>query len=299
MKLPPQLDGHSSEYCQWRDRRLARQANSRSVTSTAFMLQTTTAPTSAEPAIQDFRAVDLTPIVQAVSVHGYARYRFSDSADDRLMRSQVTAFVDALGLHRSDQGVIADDDALTLLEHRADSQLARFPPFSNRPLNWHTDGYYNVQPAAEGGELTLLDPELLLIAIYQHDETIIDYLCEPDSMMLPGSDDQYGHRRPDTAVPVFFAHEDGTLGMRFTTRSRNIRWKNAETRAAASRVVEIIESIPQHLTHLTLNRCEGIVTRNILHRRSHYVDVSAGNRRQMLRGRYLDNLKPGLTGKVV
>jgi len=283
MKLPPRFDGQSSEFRQWRERRLARQADLRTVASTPFVIQTPDTLTPDHTATRQFRAAELAPIVQATSVYGYAHYRFSHGSDYRLMRSQVTAFVHSLGLHRSDQGVIADDDALTLLEHSADSQLARFPPFSNRPLNWHTDGYYN--------ELTLLDPELLLIAIYEHDKTIIDYLCEPDSMMLPGSDDQYGHRRPDTAVPVFFVHEDGLLGMRFTTRSRNIRWKNSNTRAAATRVVEIIESIPQHLTHLRLKRCEGIVTRNILHQRSGYVDMPASNRRQMLRGRYLDKLK--------
>lgn len=245
--------------------------------------------------------VALRAIVDQVGIHGFALYRFSDDVDAGLVRRQPVRLAHALGLRRSDQGIIADNDSLTLLKHHSQPDLARFPPYSNKTLNWHTDGYYSVRgqevrtfllhcvhPAVTGGELTLLDPQLLLIAMHDHDSRLIDCLSAADAMTLPGNQDEQGHCRPDVTVPVIFAHEDQTLGMRFTTRTRNIRWKDEQTRTAAVKVMEIINSRPRYQVRLRLNRCEGIVSRNILHHRSHFSDAASNSPRQILRGRYLD-----------
>lgn len=299
MGLPPHLDGHSSEYENWRQKRLTES----STTGPPAVALTIEAAQSQQPMAPDpaFNADALRCMVRQIRVHGFARYRLGDEAGVSERRQQLARLATALGLRRADPGIIADDDTLTLLEHQPGSPLARFPPYSDRTLNWHTDGYYSamdqevrafllhcLQPASEGGELTLLDPELLLIALYDQDPTLVDRLTAPDAMTVPGNTDEQGHRRPDTTVPVIFAYNDKALGMRFTTRSRNIRWKNEQTHAASQKVSAIIDELAPKHVRLRLNRNEGIVCRNLLHRRGRYRDAASAKRRQILRGRYLD-----------
>lgn len=304
MYLPPHLDGHSSEYLNWRQTRLAESSVTNPPPTIPLVIDLTPQRKSM-PRSQNIDPSALDGMIEQIRIYGFAHYRLSDDVTLQQRRLQLVRLAAALGLRRGDQGVIADDDSLALLEHRSESNLTRFPPYSDKTLNWHTDGYYNatdqevrafllhcLQPATAGGELTLLDPELLLIAVYDHDPTLVEPLIATDAMTLPGNRDQDGHHRPDTTVPVIFAHSDQTLGMRFTTRGRNIRWKNEQTKAASIKVSEIIDSLTLHHVRLRLNTNEGIVSRNILHHRSCYSDLPSANRRQMLRGRYLDTPAP-------
>lgn len=302
MNLPLHLNGHSAEYFKWRERRLDELPGAGHSGARSTVIEVGATVSDPQRGDQyDFGRDQLADIRQQTRIHGFAHYRFVAVPDQNRKRQQVASLARALGLRRADRDVIAADDSLSLLEHRSDSDLARFPPYSNKLLNWHTDGYYNatdhtirtfvlhcLQPADDGGELSLLDPELLLIAVYDHDPTIINHLTSPDAMTLPANQDRFGHHRPDRSVPVFFVHDNGTLGMRYTTRARNIHFRNGETMAAASRLAEMIDSIPQYQNHLRLQQCEGIVSRNILHRRKHYSDAPSTSGRQMLRGRYLD-----------
>jgi len=166
-------------------------------------------------------------------------------------------------------------------------------------MNWHTDGYYNapasaircfnlhcVQPAACGGELVLMDPELLLIALYDHDPELVEILSHPSAMTLPANRDDTGHDRPDVSVPLLFAHADRSLGMRFTTRSEHIRWRTPETQQAAAVAIQLLNNSSAWHTIIRLDTDQGLVTRNVLHKRSAFTDSANGPGRQMLRGRY-------------
>ncbi len=90
------------------------------------------------------------------------------------------------GLQTLDHNLGADDEGITGLEVRQDSLHRRYIPYSNRPIHWHTDGYYNrpqrailamllhcVRPAKSGGENLLLDPELLYIRLRDHNPAYI------------------------------------------------------------------------------------------------------------------------------
>ena len=69
------------------------------------------------------------------------------------------------GLHRLDHNPGADDDAITAITIQSDALHRGYIPYTDRPIAWHTDGYYNaperqiqgfilhcVHAAAEGGE---------------------------------------------------------------------------------------------------------------------------------------------------
>lgn len=48
------------------------------------------------------------------------------------------------GLVRLDHNMLADDDGITALGPAAGGRHHDYIPYSNLPLNWHSDGYYNV-----------------------------------------------------------------------------------------------------------------------------------------------------------
>ncbi|NOZ37334.1 MAG: TauD/TfdA family dioxygenase, partial [Gammaproteobacteria bacterium] len=74
------------------------------------------------------------------------------------------------GLQALNKNWLADENGLTSLTVRDDGVRKHYIPYTNRAINWHTDGYYNiasqqihalnlhvVQRAASGGENALLD----------------------------------------------------------------------------------------------------------------------------------------------
>ncbi len=226
---------------------------------------------------------------------GFARFQLT-AADQR---AQLSTLLPALGLASNDEGVIRGDDGLSLLQDHGSDPRAQFVPYSNRAMNWHTDGYYNaddqsvrcfvlhcLRPAASGGELRLLDPELLLIELYRVAPELIDLLSHPQALCLPANIDQHGHDRPDRYSAVFSCHADGTLAMRYTTRSRNIRFRNIDTEHAMLQLRATIDACEAWHIQLRLDAGHGILCRNLLHCRTSFSDPEGQPGRQILRGRF-------------
>ena len=287
--LPARYDGRSPQYQHWRQARLTLQK---------IPLQPSVGLTQDLATSDDHRAV--ATIKDQVQTHGFARYHWL-SCLVSAQRTGVNLMARRLGLDRSDGGIISHTDQLSLLEDLSGSARGRFVPYSNRAMNWHTDGYYNeadkavrcftlhcLQAAAEGGVLTVMDPELLLIALYDEDPQLVSDLSHNNAMLLPSNVDAEGHNRADRQVPVIYAHQDGELGLRFTTRTQHIQWRSLATQAAAKRALELVELNTQWHTQLRLLPGEGIVSRNVLHKRTAFENALDLPQRQMLRGRYLD-----------
>ena len=91
----------------------------------------------------------------------------------------------------------------------ASGSRAGYIPYSNRPLSWHTDGYYNfhgpsdcvkamvlhcVRDAVEGGVNALLDHEIAYIRLRDRDPAFIEALTHPEAMTIPAGEDGYGAR---------------------------------------------------------------------------------------------------------
>ncbi len=283
--LPNRYDGHSAEYHHWRESRLARHHNQPDKGVTLTPSINTTQDQSALHALCD-----------RVLRDGFCSYRWTRLPAD--LQAAIARLNACLGLTDSDAGVLSDSNGLSLLEDLQGTAKGRFIPYTNKAMNWHTDGYYNtraeavrcftlhcVQPAPDGGTLNLMDPELLLIALYDQQPQIVRLLAHPQAMTIPHNTDTLGHQRPDRSAALFFSHSDGALGTNFTTRTKNIVWRNDATRQAAITATGLINTTREYQHHTLLDSNQGIVTRNILHARSPFTD-SDTVKRQMLRGRY-------------
>lgn len=236
-------------------------------------------------------------LCSAVRQNGFALYTWNDVP--HASTAAVSGLLKNLSLGKSDDGVIRDSSELSLLEDLSGTPKGRFPPYQSKALNWHTDGYYNalnnsvrcftlhcIEPAHLGGELCLMDDTFLVLALLKDDPAMVALLSHPQAMTLPANRDDVGHNRPDRSVPMIHRKFDGSITLRFTTRTQNIEWRNSDTMAASQRAIELIDDNPDWQVRVRLARDEGIITRNVLHARDQFVDTPGQPKRQMLRGRF-------------
>jgi hypothetical protein len=266
----------------------------------------TTAPTDLKALVVEINdprqltAAEHAAIVERCRVANMAIY-ISTSGDDP-NKAIPTALGAQFGLQRLDHNTGADEDAITSLTVQTDAAHENYIPYSNRPIDWHTDGYYNaserqiyglllhcVQPAAEGGENALLDHELAYLHIRDHNPDFIQALMHPDCMTIPANHIDGVTVRPIQPGPVFSVRSDGKLHMRYTNRSRNIVWRDDPlTTAAVAYLKEFLCSIsPWHL----LGRLQsgwGLISNNVLHTRTGFTDGAMP--RLLYRARYYDRI---------
>lgn len=206
------------------------------------------------------------------------------------------------GLHSLDHNPGADDDAVTALRVREDASHRDFIPYSNRPIAWHTDGYYNsperqicglllhcVHPAAAGGENALLDPEILYILIRDRNPAHIHALMQPDCMSIPAHQNGAETLRPERSGPVFSVAADGHLHLRFTRRKRNIRWRDdPATQAAVACLEEQLDTQSPWHFRARLDSGWGLISNNVLHTRDGFSD--GAQPRLLYRARYYERI---------
>nr|WP_207173746.1 TauD/TfdA family dioxygenase [Halochromatium glycolicum] len=216
-----------------------------------------------------------------------------------------TALGSAFGLHRLDHNRGADEDAITSLTVQTDTDHRDFIPYSNRPIAWHTDGYYNapeqqirglllhcVHPAADGGANDLLDHEIAYILVRDQSPDYIRALMHPDCMTIPASYRDGEQVRPDRTGPVFSVSPSGRLHMRYTNRPRNVVWRNdpLTTEAVAYLKDVLHRDTPWHLSG-RLESGWGLISTNVLHTRSGFTDGATP--RLLYRARYYDEMALG------
>lgn len=233
-------------------------------------------------------------------------YRLSGSAHNT--KTMVRALGQQLGLIRLDQNLCADEDGIASIRVVPEGRPLDYIPYSNRSINWHTDGYYNDQQhqvrglimhcvcdAAVGGANTLLDPEILYILVRDENPDYLAALSAPDAMAIPGTSENGRALRPERSGPVFSVNDhDTTLHMRYTARTRSIRWCDDELTRAARRFLEqsLASDLPYTL-RVRLNPGEGIICNNVLHTRDAFTDdPTMGKRRLVFRARYFDRIGP-------
>ena len=293
--FPAQFDGQSADYLHWRDARLTRQAKGPCL------------PIMLSPGATDNQPGQL-QICRDVKIYGFAIYEWSEPAGNP--SQDLMALHADLSLQTFDPGVVHDDNGLSLLTDLSGTDQGQFIPYTSRAMSWHTDGYYNtteqslgcftlhcINPALSGGTLTLLDHQLVLIALYDNNPELVALLAHPQAMTLPANKDTLGHNRPDRHSPVLFMRTDGTPGAHFTTRSKNIDWRTPDTLAAANTMKTLIDEHADWHFSIRLKSGQGVITRNILHRREAYTD-HPDSPRKMLRGRYMQSPQCALTANV-
>jgi len=207
-----------------------------------------------------------------------------------------------LGLERLDGHFLSDDDGISSITPGAGTR-GEFIPYTDRPIGWHTDGYYHpetrriramtlhcVRDAIEGGESALLDHELAYILLRDEDPEHVRALSAPDAMTIPPRLEGESVARPAESGPVFTVDEPaGTLHMRYTARGVNIAWKDdAATRAARAALERVLADSP-YVFRLRLEPGMGIVCNNVLHARTGFRDAPQ-HRRLLYRARYYDRV---------
>ena len=209
------------------------------------------------------------------------------------------------GLGRLDHNWLGDGDTgLTSLTVRNRDTRRHYIPYTNHPIRWHTDGYYNtpdrwihglilhcVESAAQGGDNGLFDHELVYILLRDENPDYIRTLMQPDAMTIPIREGEDGTTRREQSGPVFFVTASGELHMRFTERKRNIVWKDDPLlEQAVARVKEILNNPHPNRLRGRLEPGMGLICNNVLHDRSAFDPQSDDSDRLLYRGRYYDRV---------
>lgn len=208
------------------------------------------------------------------------------------------------GARQLNRNWLSDDTGLTSLRVAADGLRQQYIPYSNRPIKWHTDGYYNrpdeqihslilhcVQSAGSGGENALLDHEIAYILLRDRDPRFIAALMGPAVMTIPPrmQDDEVARR--EEVGPVFSIMPCGNLHMRYTIRTRHVIWSDDPlTRRALDALGEILASDSPYIFRGRLEPGMGLISNNILHDRTAFQDDEQGVR-HLYRARYYDRLR--------
>jgi alpha-ketoglutarate-dependent taurine dioxygenase len=209
------------------------------------------------------------------------------------------------GMLHLDHNWLSDDDGLTSLTVAKSGTKQHFIPYSNKLIQWHTDGYYNkphmqihslllhcVQSAASGGENRLLDHEIAYLILRDKNPAYIKALMKPDVMTIPARMKNNKVARQEETGPVFsIAPTSGDLHMRYTMRNHNIIWKNdALTQQAVMALTELLNSDSPYIFRGRLEPGMGLICNNILHDRSHFID-DENHKRLLYRARFYQRMR--------
>ncbi len=208
------------------------------------------------------------------------------------------------GLQDLNKNWLADENGLTSLTVRTDGVRQHYIPYTNRAINWHTDGYYNtadkqihalnlhvVQQAAVGGENALMDHEIAYILLREKNPDAIRALMAPGAMTIPARIDEGGTvARREEPGPVFSILPSGDLHMRYTIRVNNVMWADdPASRDALDHLQNLLNSDSPYIYRGRLESGMGLVSNNVLHDRAAFTD-GATHKRHYYRARYFSRL---------
>lgn len=209
-----------------------------------------------------------------------------------------------LGLAHLDSHWLTDADDISPISVRGAEERGErrdFIPYTDKPIKWHTDGYYNapertvralllhcVESAETGGENQLLDHEIAYILLRDENPDHIRALSQPDAMTIPARLENGVVARAEQSGPVFSVDAQGFLHMRYTARSVNIVWCDAAAAAVAALTRILAQPTPWTL-HGRLEPGMGLVSNNVLHDRGGFTETPA-RRRLLYRARYYERV---------
>jgi len=214
----------------------------------------------------------------------------------------IVRLAQQVGLKKLDIAPTTPDGKLTEIRIHGTKLHQRYIPYSNRPLNWHTDGYYYpdsrrikgmllhcVQDAEGGGDNFFIDHEIVYGLLYRQNPSWIIALTHPETMTIPANQDARLNRQDAQSGPVFEITAN-RLHMRYTTRQKNIVWRReALTCEAVKAICKILGSASDLIVQHHFAPGEGILTNNVLHGRQGF-SHGDGKSRLLYRARFLDSI---------
>ncbi|MFB1487961.1 MULTISPECIES: TauD/TfdA family dioxygenase [unclassified Thiocapsa] len=233
----------------------------------------------------------------------------------------LLSFTRALGLQRTDANLFADASAVSRIaasrrnpsaegcvdagsEPPGGATLGDFLPYTDKPLSWHTDGYYNapdeqvgawclfcVRAARDGGENGLIDHEMAYLRLRDESPQHIAALAHPQALSIPAHVQEGRTLRAASVGPVFSVRQ-GYLHMRYSARARHVIWRDTPDTYAARAALDRLFSRPDVFTFkLVMKPGEGLVSNNVLHCRTGFADDEDPSKSRLLyRIRFLDRI---------
>jgi alpha-ketoglutarate-dependent taurine dioxygenase len=289
LENPFDLD-NSDAYLRWRERKLAQ-----AITDTGELVVEIRDPrklTKTEHAAVLERCRRSNMVIYATS---------TEAPDEEMVRQFGLQF----GLTSLDANWLAGEQGITRVTVCAeDGQRQAYIPYTDRPIKWHTDGYYNppgrqvrgmilhcVDSAKQGGENRLMDHEIAYLMLRDRNTDFIRALSAADAMTIPERTDEYGVARAEQTGPVFSVDPaSGALHMRYTARTRSIVWKqDAATLSAVAALERLLDSDIPYIHRTRLEPGMGLLCNNVLHDRAAFVDDTA-TPRLLFRARYHERI---------
>jgi hypothetical protein len=226
-------------------------------------------------------------LLDQVAAANYALYEWGATPGDvDALDAWLLAFTRAFRLRAVEDHRSANRNGVVRIEVVREGGRVGYIPYTDRRIAWHTDGYYNyhgpsdcvrgmilhcASAAAEGGENRLLDHELAYLRLRDDDPEAVRLLMHGQAMIIPEATDDCGRFRATNAGPVFFLDSSGALAMRYTARKKYVEWRDGDTRAAAERLLALIEAEPL-ARRVRLAPGQGVLCNNVPHDRSAFQD---------------------------
>lgn len=279
--------GNPAAYLRWRDHKLAN-----AITNTNELIVE----------IKDPLALTLSEraaLIERCRRSNMAIYASQVEMNERMVQHLGKQF----GLKHLDANWLAGEDGISEIRVIGNGTRQHYTPYTDRPIKWHTDGYYNppertirsmllhcVRPAASGGENRLMDHEMAYLLLRDLDPQYTHALLALDAMTIPERIDEIDGVRPVQSGPVFSLDDSGNLHMRYTARTRSIEWKQeATTLDAVAALEKLLASDLPHIHRIRLEPGMGLLCNNVLHDRSAFED-DPSHPRLLYRARYHERI---------
>jgi alpha-ketoglutarate-dependent taurine dioxygenase len=283
---------NTASYLQWRERKLANAPKSLDELLVEVRDPRTLTPNEHAALAECIRRCNMA--IYASPMHE------ADTDIPRLLGAQF-------GLVHLDANWLAGEDGVSEIRVFDNGTRQHYIPYTDRPIKWHTDGYYNppereiramvlhcVRNASHGGENQLMDQEMAYLLLRDENPQHIRALMQPDAMTIPERVDETDGVRPAQSGPVFSLDAHGNLHMRYTARTRSIAWKqDPATKAAVTALERLLASDTPHIFKGRLEPGMGLLCNNVLHDRSAFNDDPTHPPRLLYRARYLDRIALG------
>lgn len=245
--------------------------------------------------------IEKTKITEICSQYNFAIY----SVTPQFAKEKSTAIKmgEAFKLSVLDSHLFSGEDNISSIKVMKTGSSQDFIPYTDRAINWHSDGYYNnheskvksmilhcANPAAEGGINSLIDHEIVFILLYKENPDYISALFDENAMTIPAhyKEDIVLREKQSGAV---FSFDNDKLHMRYTARKRNIIWKDDSLiLEAKNRLLEICDTDKDYVIEHRLESGQGLICNNILHKRTAFKD-NGENERLMFRARYYNRIE--------
>ena len=245
--------------------------------------------------IEDNQAIsksELQIIRRHCETFNFALYDIGLLDDDNRIPLRIAT---QLGLTISDQHLCGDKVGISAIKVGKKRAPGEYIPYTNKPINWHTDGYYNqsnqkilsmilhcAQNAMSGGENGFFDHEILYILLRNENPEYINALMQEDVMTIP-ENIQDGHviREAQTG-PVFSVYPWG-LHMRYTARTKSIIWKKDPiVKQAVEKIREILNSDSIYNIAHQFSPGQGVISNNVLHMRTAFEDSDTAKQQRLI-----------------